>query len=105
MARNDRSRAKGRRDMGLGDLIRLIAAGFAIAAVVGEFKKPKSERTWHGTVAGFVPYDFRPPTVERALDRVWNPDGPLISPHFMGVGWIVNLGAVVARVRALRTGA
>ena len=80
-------------------LVQLVTAGLAVAAVVQELRLPPDERTWHGTVAGFVPYEFRMPTVERIKERVWDPEGGLISPHVFGVGWTLNLGRAVALVR------
>lgn len=63
----------------------------AAAAVVQELMRPASERTWHGQVL-FVPYDFRPPRLSRLKERWWNPDDPrLLTPHFFGVGWSINL--------------
>ena len=89
----------GRRKGGLGGLIRLVTIGLVIAAVTKELQKDPDERTWHGTV-GFVPYEFRVPTVERIRERVWAPEGEhLLSPHVFGVGWTLNLGRVVALVR------
>jgi uncharacterized membrane protein len=47
----------------------------------------------HGELFGFVPYDFRLPTVGRARDRMWNPDASrVLSPITFGVGWTLNLG-------------
>jgi hypothetical protein len=63
-------------------------------AIVQELRKPPYERTWHGKVAEFVPYDFRVPTVERLRTTYWNPDGPLLSSKVFGVGWAPNFGAV-----------
>ena len=80
--------------------IKLATAALVAAAVVQELRKPSSERTWHGRVAGFVPYDFRPPTVERARSRWWNPDEPrLFVPQVFGVGWTVNVARWVRLVR------
>jgi hypothetical protein len=60
-------------------------------AVIDQLGRPESERTWYGTVAG-VPYDFRPPTLERIKRAWWNPDDPrLFTPREFGVGWAVNL--------------
>lgn len=72
----------------------LVAAAFAVAAVVQELRKPVAERTWHGTVGDIVPYDFRKPTIDRFLASYWNPTGPLISPRVWGAGWVLNFGAV-----------
>jgi hypothetical protein len=45
------------------------AVALVAAAVVKELRKPPAERTWHGRVAGVVPYDFRRPTVARLRER------------------------------------
>ena len=46
--------------------IRVVGAvagvGLVAAAVGTELLKPRRKRTWHGRVAGVVPYDFRRPT-------------------------------------------
>jgi hypothetical protein len=84
---------------GLRQLIRLVTFGLAVAAVVKELRQPPEDRTWHGEVAGLVPYDFRIPTLDRAKDRLWNPEGDLIGPHVFGVGWSVNVGRLVALAR------
>ena len=47
----------------------------------------------HGELFGFVPYDFRLPTPERARARTWNPGSPrVLTPVTFGVGWSLNLG-------------
>ena len=49
----------------------------------------------HGELFGFVPYDFRMPTIERTRTRTWNPSSPrILTPTTFGVGWSVNLGRV-----------
>jgi hypothetical protein len=69
----------------------LIGAGLIGAAVATELSKPAAKRTWHGRILGFVPYDFRPPTIERVKSRMWNPNDPrLFTPRAFGVGWDVN---------------
>lgn len=80
---------------------KLLAAVLAIAAVIKELRLPKEERTWHGALGGFVPYDFRMPTVEKIKTTFWNPDGAVVVNRVFGVGWTVNLGAIVAKVRSL----
>ena len=56
----------------------------------------------HGEVLGFVPYDFRLPTVDRARRRTWNPGSSrVLAPATFGVGWTVNF-ARVARLTHLR---
>ncbi len=81
--------------------LKLLAAVLAIAAVIKELRLPKEERTWHGALGGFVPYDFRMPTVEKIKYTFWNPDGSIIVGRVFGVGWTINLGAVAAKVRSL----
>jgi len=63
-------------------------------AVVQELSKPPEERTWHGKVAGLLPYDLRRPTIERFREASWNPDGPILSSKAWGFGWAPNLGAI-----------
>jgi hypothetical protein len=76
------------------NLWRLALMIVGVVAVVQELQKPPGERTWHGKVADFVPYDFRKPTVERFRETYWNPDGPALSGKAWGVGWAPNFGAV-----------
>src|SRR5262249_24495966 len=45
-------------------------------ALLQELRRPAAERTWTGTVAGVVPYDFRRPTLARIRQRLWAPDNP-----------------------------
>ena len=68
-----------------------------------ERKVPPEERTWHGQLAGVVPYDFRMPTMDRVRDRLWNPDGQLIGPHVFGVGWALNLGRAWRMIKEARS--
>jgi hypothetical protein len=76
------------------DLWKLFLAVIGVIAIVQELRKPSEERTWHGKVAGFVPYDFRKPTVERFRVTYWNPEGPILSGKAWGVGWAPNFGVV-----------
>ncbi|MCP3975694.1 MAG: hypothetical protein GY720_14510 [bacterium] len=73
----------------------------AAVALIKEWRLPKEERTWHGTVAGFVPYDFRKPTVERIKSTLWDPDGTIVVSRPFGVGWTINFGAIVSKLRSL----
>lgn len=82
---------------------RVVSAGLVVAAVVKELRTPSQERTWHGVLAGFVPYDLRFPTVARLRERLWAPEGKLITPHPFGVGWTLNAGRAVALVRDRRS--
>lgn len=84
----------------LARLIKLLVWGLLGAAVVQELKRPPEERTWHGTVGGVVPYDFRVPTAEKVRNAWWDPDGPLFRPTAFGVGWAVNLAKVVQMLNA-----
>ena len=86
---------------GFRSLVRLVAIALGIAAVVKELRRPADERTWNGTVA--VPYDFRMPTLERAKERLWNPEAPsFVGPRVFGVGWTLNVGKVWALVQEKR---
>jgi hypothetical protein len=77
-------------------LIAAAAGALAGSAVAKELNKPADQRTWHGEVAG-VPYDFRPPTVEKIKRTFWDPESPkLFPPHAFGVGWSVNVARLVA---------
>ena len=76
-----------------------IAAAALTAAVVTELHKAPEDRTWHGTLLGFFPYDLRPPTPARVKATFWDPSNPkIIVPHAFGVGWSINFGALVARL-------
>lgn len=77
-----------------GDLWKLALAIIGVVAIIRELRKPREERTWHGQVGGFVPYDFRKPTLERFRTTYWDPDGPILSSKAFGVGWAPNFGAV-----------
>ena len=85
---------------GLQQLIRLVTFGLFIAAATKELRQPAGNRTWHGVVAGFIPYDFRLPSIARVRERIWDPEGEhLVNPQVFGVGWTVNAGKVVRLVR------
>lgn len=78
------------------------AASLALtaAAVAKELRLPKDQRTWHGRVGRFVPYDFRVPTVTRVRERMWAPeDRRVLVPQVFGVGWTLNLGRLTALAR------
>ena len=96
---NDPS-AKSRRS-GTVKPLKILAVGLAVAAVVRELRLPQEERTWHGALGGFVPYDFRMPTLDKIKSTFWNPEGSIIANRVFGVGWTINFGAVVAKVRSL----
>lgn len=73
-------------------LVRIATLGLLAVAIAAELAKPQEERTWHGRVLGAVPYDFRPPTMDRIREAYWNPyTDRLFSDRVFGVGWAVNL--------------
>ncbi len=76
------------------DIWRLALAIIAVVAIIQELRKPPDERTWHGKVADFVPYDFRMPTIGRVRSTYWNPEGPILPGKVFGVGWAVNFGVL-----------
>lgn len=79
-------------------IVTWLAFGLLIASVLKELRKPEGERTWHGTVASFVPYDLRIPSLERVRQAFWDPGNPdLLVPTAFGVGWSLNLAATVRR--------
>ena len=87
------------REFSLRDLIRFIFFVLAIGAVIKELRKPVEDRTWHGDLFEFVPYDFRKPSMDKVKMTMWNPEGPLIAPRVFGAGWTLNAGAAVARIK------
>lgn len=91
---------KRRRSDGIKPL-KLLAMALAIAAIIKELRLPKEERAWHGALGGFVPYDFRMPTFSKIKGAFWNPEGSIVVDRPFGVGWTINLGAIVAKIRSL----
>jgi hypothetical protein len=86
----------------LWNLVRTVIWLAFFAALYQELRKPDAERTWHGRVAGVVPYDFRVPTLERLREAYWNPDSDvIITDHVFGVGWAVNLPVAARKLAAL----
>ena len=85
-------------------IIRLVEAAaitITIAAVCQELEKPKEERHWHGKL-GFIPYDFRLPTIERFKESYWNPDdGRIFTPEVLGIGWAINFYALMEKMRLI----
>ena len=72
-------------------------------AIYQELKKPDAERTWHGKVAGVVPYDFRLPTLEGLRQAYWNPHSPKVfTARPLGVGWAVNIPTLLRRLGVRR---
>lgn len=80
--------------------VKLVAFGLVVAALIDQLRRDPEERTWEGSVAGIVPYDFRMPTLERARSRWWNTrDDRLFVPQVFGVGWTINLARLARLVR------
>ena len=76
--------------------VRTIGVTLVAASVRKELTRPPAEREWHGQLAGFIPYEFRLPTVDRIRERCWNPDDPgVLTLHVFGVGWSVNIGRLI----------
>ena len=86
------------------DLLNLVRTAIWLAffgAIYQELKKPPAERTWHGKVAGVVPYDFRLPDLQRLRNAYWNPDSDvLFTEQVVGVGWSVNLPVAMRKLSA-----
>lgn len=86
----------------LAGLFRTLVVLAIAAAIWTEMRKPPAERSWHGKLIGFVPYDFRLPTLSRLRDAYWNPTSDRIfTDRPLGVGWAVNVPAVLRRAGVL----
>jgi len=86
----------------LGALLWLLRTA-ALAAVGGaiytELRKPPEQRTWHGKLLGFVPYDFRLPTLDGLRQAYWNPHSPKVfTARPLGVGGAVNIPTLLRRL-------
>jgi len=85
----------------LGRLAQVAMVAITLSAVFQELEKAEDERAWHGKV-GFVPYDFRLPTMERLRAAYWNPEGSRIfTPEVFGVGWAINFFALLEKMRII----
>jgi len=83
-------------------LIRTLFWVALVAAIYQELKKRPEERTWHGKVAGAVPYDFRVPTLEKFREAYWAPETDRVfSDRVVGVGWAVNIPVAARKLSAL----
>ena len=73
----------------------------AVLAVLDQLGRRPEDRDWHGRILG-VPYDFRLPTVDRLVERVWNPDDErILVPQVIGIGWTINLYQLKRRAQLL----
>jgi len=80
-------------------LLRLLAWLAFFGAIYQELRRPPAQRTWHGKVAGLVPYDFRLPTLRRLRDAYWAPESDQVfSEHVFGVGWAVNIPVALRKL-------
>ena len=83
----------------LGAVIRNLALIAVGVAIYTELRKPPAERTWHGKLAGVVPYDFRMPSVEALRLAYWNPRSQTIfTDRPLGVGWAINVPTLLLRI-------
>ena len=83
----------------LVSLIRMAVLGAVLGAVYAELRKPPEQRTWNGQLLGVVPYDFRMPSLGALREAYWNPASKTIfTPRPLGVGWAVNIPALLERV-------
>ncbi len=79
--------------------LKVMGIGLAVAAVVQELRKEPDERTWRGRLTCSIPYDFTIPSVERIKEAYWNTqDDHIITDRVLGVGWGVNLHALLRRM-------
>lgn len=87
----------------LGWIIRTLAMAAVAGAIYKELRLPAEERTWHGRLFGFVPYDFRFPSPAKLIRSWWNPESnQLIGETPFGVGWTVNVAVLVERAQAMQ---
>ena len=83
-------RKKGKK--GGNTIWRTVIIVLVALAVRDQLRLPPEERTWHGKIGGRIPYDFRPPTLERLRAAFWNKDtSQILVPQPFGIGWTVNL--------------
>ena len=84
-------------------MIQVTVVALTAAAICQELEKPKEERTWHGKIAGFVPYNFRLPTPARFKESYWNfYDSRIFTPEVFGLGWAINFHALLEKLSSLR---
>ena len=85
----------------LGRLVQATIITIAVAAVCQELEKPEEERKWYGNL-GFIPYDFRVPTLSRLQEAYWNTeDSRIFTPKAVGIGWGINFYALLEKLRII----
>jgi DNA-binding NarL/FixJ family response regulator len=77
-----------------------LSLGVAALAIAQELSKP----AWNGRVLGFIPYDFRPPSLERIRASLWNPEDPHVLTSQLLAGMGARVFAQRARGELLATG-
>ncbi len=78
----------------------VLGIALVVASVIRELRLPPAQRMWHGALFGRIPYDWRPPTLQRVLDAFWQPKSTsVLRPSVFGVGWSVNLAALLRPIR------
>lgn len=88
----------------LAKIIRTLMWMALVGAIYQELRKPPAERTWHGRVAGVVPYDFRVPTLDRVREAYWDPQSDRVfSDKVLGVGWAVNIPVAARKISEIVT--
>jgi hypothetical protein len=89
----------------INDLVWLVRTAIVLAvagALYRELRLPPEERTWHGRLFGVIPYDFRLPTPARIRDAYFNTKSDTVfTPEPIGVGWAVNVAAILKRLGVL----
>ena len=88
----------------LNRVIQVTAITVTLMAICQELEKPREERKWHGKVAGFIPYEFRPPTGARLKETYWDPYGRVFSPQVFGIGWTINFYALLENLGIIKPG-
>ena len=82
-------------------IVQAAAITVTLAALCQELEKPREERKWHGKV-GFIPYDFRLPTVEKVKKAYWNPnEHRVFTERAFGIGWAFNFHTLLENLRIM----
>lgn len=85
-------------------ILRTAVFAAVAGAIYTELRKPPEERTWHGKVAGFVPYDFRIPSLGDVKRAYWNPHSTKVfTDRPLGVGWAINIPTALRRIGILQS--
>ena len=84
-------------------VIQLTVITLTAAAIAQELSKPPEQRKWNGKVLGFIPYEFRPPVLDRIRESYWNPyERHILTPTILGIGWAVNFYALFENLGLIR---